>query len=686
MAIWIGVDVGGTFTDVFGLDDRTGKSFVHKVPSTPNDPSEAILAGVVGLLEANGHNAADVAQLAHGTTVATNALIQRKGARVAMVTTKGFRDLLEIGRQTRPLNYDMQADFPPPVVPRRRRFEVAERLLADASVMTPISESDVAAAIDAIRDAKVEAVAVCFLFAYLSPEHERRVEAELAKALPEVSISLSSAVQPEFREYERFSTTALNAYLQPLMARYLGNLGRLAKRDLSSVPVVISQSSGGLMSIDQAQRFPIRTALSGPAAGVVGAIEAARRARRPNLITFDMGGTSADVAMVRDFEIGQGYSRRIGGFPVRLPMVDINTIGAGGGSIAWFGKDDLLKVGPVSAGAVPGPACYGAGGTQPTVTDANLVLGRLSPGGLLGGRMRLDPAKGRAAIEPVAKRLGFTVERAALGILAIVVSNMVRAIRAISVERGYDPRELTLLAFGGAGPLHARDVAQSLEMREILVPEAPGILCAAGLIGSDLMENFVRTVRGEINAGNAASITAELETIAASADAWFAREKIAVAERQILVSLDLRYVGQNFELSVPLATNGTGRPALPSVETVTKSFWAVHERSYGYFNPHDPIEVVNIRLVARRHRRTRIEDATTVGAPPDALKPVGTRSVWFSPDGVAEVPVFDRATLRPGQRIAGAAIIEQMDTTTVMFPGDRLTVDPALNLLIEIAS
>lgn len=366
-------------------------------------------------------------------------------------------------------------------------------------------------------------------------------------------------------------------------------------------------------------------------------------------------------------------------------MVDINTIGAGGGSIAWFGKDDLLKVGPISAGAVPGPACYGGGGTQPTVTDANLVLGRLSAGGLLGGRMRLDPVKARKSITPVAERLGFSIERAALGIIAIVVSNMVRAIRAISVERGYDPRELTLMAFGGAGPLHARDVAQSLEMREILVPEAPGILCAAGLIGSDLTENFVRTVRAELDAANIAMIGRELESISAAADAWFARERIPAAEQEVSASLDLRYIGQNFELSVPLKAGGPGMLTLPPVGEVTKRFWTVHERSYGYFNSHDPIEVVNLRLVARRRRKVQTPIATTGGAQPPPAVPITTRAVWFTPEGPAEVAVYDRSKLRHGHRISGPAIIEQMDTTTVMFPGDQLTVDPADNLLIEVS-
>jgi N-methylhydantoinase A len=626
-----------------------------------------------------------LAQLAHGTTVGTNSLIQRKGARVALITTRGFRDLLEIGRQTRPFNYDMHADFPPPVVPRRRRFEVSERVTADGGVRTPLEDSEIAHVISALKESKAEAAAVCLIFAFLTPHHERRIGRAIADALPEIFVSLSSDVQPEFREYERFSTTALNAYLQPMMARYLEKLNRSVESELNRIPVVISQSSGGLMSIGSARKFPIRTALSGPAAGVVGAIDTARRAGRPNVITFDMGGTSADVAMVRNFEIGQAYQRRIGGFPVRLPMVDINTIGAGGGSIAWFGRDDLLKVGPISAGAVPGPACYGAGGTEATVTDANLVLGRLSLGGLLGGRMRLDPDKARAAVETVAERLGFSVERAALGIIEIVVSNMVRAIRAVSVERGYDPRELSLLAFGGAGPLHARDVAQNLEMREILIPEAPGILCAAGLIASDLKENFVRTHRLFLAAENMSAIADDVAALIADATQWFVREKVPSPERDFVISLDLRYVGQNFELSVPLPGGPCRSGKLPPLDELVRLFWTAHERSYGYYNPHDPIEVVNLRLMARRLRPSRAAggDGVLFEAKPE---PVGERAVWFTSDGSVQAPVFDRAQLKFGQTVTGPAVIEQMDSTTLVYPGDRLRVDAAGNLLIEIAS
>src|SRR5260221_9916736 len=390
MSWYVGVDVGGTFTDFHGFDDATGATVVHKTPSTPDNPARAIVAGLAALTQARGIDLGAVARLAHGTTVATNALLQRRGGTVALVTTAGFRDLLEIGRQVRPHMYDLQEDYPPPLVPRDWRFEVAERMTADGGVRQVLSDAEVARVVAAVAATTADAVAVCLLFAFVNPEHERRIGAALAAAMPERDISLSSEVQPEFREYERLSTTVLNAYLQPVMARYIGDLERELRARAPQINLGINQSSGGLMSIERARRFPIRTALSGPAAGAIGAINVARLAGRPNVITLDMGGTSADICLIRDHATGTGFDRSVGGFAVRMPMMDINTIGAGGGSIAWFDRDGLMKVGPVSAGAAPGPACYGAGGTQATVTDANLVLGRLSPRGLLGGAMKLD--------------------------------------------------------------------------------------------------------------------------------------------------------------------------------------------------------------------------------------------------------------------------------------------------------
>ena len=589
----IGIDAGGTFTDFCAQDLDSGAVRLFKTASTPDNPGTAIVEGLAEMCRVFDIPAASIRRISHGTTVATNALIQRKGARVALITTEGFRDLLEIGRQTRPHLYDLQADRPAPLVPRRRRFEVAERMTAEGTALKALDAAEAEAVVARALGTDAAACAVCLLFSYLNDAHERRI-AELVRGRnPSLPVSLSSEVQPEFREYERFSTAVLNAYLQPVMGAYMGFLEEALERDAPDAVLGIYQSNGGLMSAGRARRFPIRTALSGPAAGAVGAVHTGRTVGRANAITLDMGGTSADVALIRDFAVGRGFDRDIAGFPVRLPMVDINSVGAGGGSIAWFDRDGLLKVGPASAGADPGPACYGRGGTEPTVTDANLVLGRLSPAGLIGGRVALDPEAARRVFAPPAERLGCTIERAARGVLGIVVANMVRAIRAVSVERGHDPRGYALMAFGGAGPLHAVDVARSLGIDEVVVPAAPGILCAEGLVVSELKEEFVRTARTRLDEKGLARLAAIVETLRGAAGKWFEDEGVAPDRRRISVVLDLRYVGQNFELAVPL--DGAEPPDLP---TLRDRFFAVHTRHYGFHNPDDPIELINARLTA----------------------------------------------------------------------------------------
>ena len=684
MAIWVGVDVGGTFTDFIAYDDDTGESVTFKRPSTPKDPADAIVDGLKAMMERFGISGESIAQVGHGTTVGTNTLIQRKGARVALITTKGFRDVLEIGRQTRPGFFDMYSDWPPAVVPRTRRFEIDERVGADGKVRVPLTDAEIDRVVKLALASDVDAFAVSLLFAYLTPDHERRIGAALAKAAPGKFISLSSDVQPEFREYERTSTTTQNAYLQPMMQRYLTTLADRVGAAIPQADVVISQSSGGLMSIDKAQRFPIRTALSGPAAGVLGALEIARLANRPDVVTFDMGGTSADVALVRDLMPAQSYDKLIGGLPVRLPSVDISTIGAGGGSIAHFDRDDRLKVGPISAGADPGPACYGLGGERATVTDANLVLGRLSPAGLLDGSMELDRDAAVRAIRPIADHLGLTLEHTAHGIIEIVVSNMARIIRAISVNRGYDPRDLSLLAFGGGGPLHTSAVAASLDMREVIVPPAPGILCAAGLNVSDLKEDFVRTSRVPVREdAPIAELEANLRALHARAGQWFEDERIPADRRYVRVSLDMHYVGQNFELSVPIAGGAQAElPPLPAMAELQKMFFAAHERTYGFYNPRDPVQVLNCRMMAggRRHRQHAARKAKA-GSPGE---PIGHRQVWFAPDAPIDTPIYRREHLSVGQEMQGPAVIEQMDTTTLVFPRDVVRVDDHLNLLIEI--
>jgi N-methylhydantoinase A len=680
----IGVDVGGTFTDFYALDDATGSFSVHKRASTPDDPGRAIIEGLEALSVENNIEIADVVRLEHGTTVGTNALIQREGASVALITTRGFRDLLEIGRQVRPHMFDMQKDFPAPLVPRHLRLEVTERVMATGKILTPLDEVELAEVVRTVANAGVHACAVCLLFSFLDPTHERRIREVLKNALPDMPVSLSSSVQPEFREYERLSTTVLNAYLQTVIGRYLDILETALKARAPGTRVSISQSTGGLMSIAMARRFPIRTALSGPAAGAVGAVHVARQAGRPNIITLDMGGTSADVTLVRDYATSTAFNRSVADFPIRLPMLDIETVGAGGGSIAWFDLDGSLKVGPSSAGAVPGPACYDTGGDQPTVTDANIVLGRLSAEGLIGGKMPLNVTAARGAIAPIAERIGFSVEKTAQGILAIVVSNMVRALRKVSVERGLDPRPFTLVPFGGAGPLHAPDVARSLGISEILVPPAPGILCAQGLVVSDLTEEFVRTGRTPLTDASRKTISDHLRILAIDAAAWFDEEGIAEHDRSVEVSLDMRHVGQNFELPVRLEGVGNGTCVeLPETAAMKDSFFHIHELEYGYCNTEDPVEILNYRLSARA-RVKHVEQSPAVTGRAGQPVPVGERPVWFAAEEPVPSPIYDRAALAPGHRLTGPAVIEQLDSTTLLFPDDRLRVDDNLNLLIQV--
>jgi N-methylhydantoinase A len=671
----IGVDVGGTFTDFHVHDDESGAMHIHKTPSTPDNPATAVLRGLEELAQAMGGDLAAVSRLSHGTTIATNAMLQRRGGKVALLVTEGFRDLLEIGRQIRPHMFSFQQDHPAPLVPRERRLEAAERVLYDGTVHRPLRAEAIARAVAEVRDSGADCLAICLIFGFINPDHEQQLRQAIQTALPDLHISIASEVQPEFREYERLSTTVLNAYLQPVMASYLSEFEDRVGKMMPNAALGINQSAGGLMTPARARQLPIRTALSGPAAGVVGAIDAARSAGLANVITLDMGGTSADVCLIREGEAEVAHDRWIEGFPVRLASVDVNAVGAGGGSIAWFERDGLMKVGPQSAGASPGPACYGLGGTEPTVSDANLVLGRLSPQGLLGGGMALDEAAARTALGGAAARLGMTIERTAHGLLGIVVANMVRAIRAISVERGHDPRDFVLLPFGGAGPLHAADVAGALGITRMLVPPAPGILCARGLVVSDLREGFVISRLTPLTPAAMTGIEANLSELADRTAAWFDDAGVADGARQTQFSLDMRYIGQNYELQVELDGGGN------SLDILRRAFFAAHERNYGYHNPDDPVEVVNLRVTAIG--RLRSPDSPPGAPAVGAATPQGRRPVWF--DGLAplDTPVHDRAALGPGHEFTGAAVIEQLDATTLLGPGDHCRVDDAGNLLVE---
>jgi N-methylhydantoinase A len=682
MVWFVGVDVGGTFTDFFAFHAVTGETMVHKTPSTPANPAMAITSGLQHLASELGLDPRAIERFSHGTTVATNALLQRKGGRVMLATTRGFKDLIEIGRQIRPKMYSLTEDYPDPVVRRPDRVEVAERVLADGNVRFSLTDAELDRVAGLMVEARPDACAICFLFAHINPEHERRLAERIEGLSPGMPVSRSSLVQPEFREYERLSTTVINAYLQPLMDRYLETLGRDIAEIAPRAQIGINQSSGGLMSIDRARRFPVRTALSGPAAGAMGAVHVAALSGCADVVTLDMGGTSADVCLIRNFAVENSFEREVGGFPIRLPVVDINSVGAGGGSIAWFGPDGLLKVGPQSAGADPGPACYGKGGTLPTVSDANAVLGRLGGRGLLGGRMHLDVAAARAVIAPLAERLGFTVERAALGILDIVDHNMVRAIRAVSVEKGYDPRELVLMPFGGAGPLHATGVARALGIRRVLVPLMPGILCAQGLIVSDHKEDFVQSVKIPVEAQGMPALADIVATLSRRAAEWFEEERIPDDAREARCVTELRYVGQNYELPVRIEPIDQGTL---DARSLLEGFWAAHERAYGYHSREAAVEVINVRLSAFGRLR-KPEGLPDVPPAQGAAEPSGRRNVQFGPEGPVSTPVFDRAELRPGHVIAGPAVIDQLDATTLVFPGDRAAVDAALNILVEISA
>lgn len=671
MSTTLGVDVGGTFTDFFLVDHATGATRTHKVATTPDDPSRAIIEGL-GAIAPGG-----LAFLAHGTTVATNALIQRRGGKVALITTAGFRDLLEIGRQTRPKIYDLKADHPEPLVPREHRFEVAERVGPAGEVLRPLGDAEIARAVADVKASGAESVAVCFLFSFLNPEHERKVGRALKAALPGVEVSLSCEVQPEFREYERLSTTVLNAFLQPVAGRYMARLEAAVGAQAPGAGIGICQSSGGLMSVARAAEMPIRTALSGPAAGVVGAAAAGARSGRGDIITFDMGGTSTDVCLIRDGKAEMAFGRSVAGFPVRLPSIDIHTVGAGGGSVAHIGRDGLMRVGPMSTGAVPGPACYGRGGQQATVSDANIVLGRL-PEELIGGGMRLDKGLAEAAIAPLAQTLGLGLRETALGIVRIVNANMMRAIRVVSIERGHDPRGFTLMPFGGAGALHAVEIAREIGIRSILVPPAPGILCAEGVAASELEESFVATCRVPLE-GDLGIVAAALARLQGAARKWLAREGGAGADGGQEIAVDMRYIGQNFELPIPV-DEGVG---LPPADTLRRAFLEAHQKKYGHHDPAAAIEIVNVRLSVRQSRtRTAREAPRAAGT--RGMEAGSVRPVWFEADRATDTRFVDRSALAPGAKLEGPMVVTQFDATTLVPPGSLLTMEASGSLLIEV--
>ena len=682
MAWRVGVDSGGTFTDVCLFDDESGRVAVWKVNSTPDDPSRGIAQGVEEGLAWVGAAAGEVAYFGHGTTVATNALIQHRGARTGLITTDGFRDLLEIGRQKRPDLYDLMADKPVSLVPRDLRLEVAERARHDGSVEIPLDEAAFRAAVRVLRAAGVQSVAVCFLYGFINTAHEETAARILREEFPEAFSCVSHEVAPEFREFERMSTTVVNAYLGPVMRGYIQHLGeRLRGLGVRATPH-LTQSNGGVISFEQAARLPVRTVLSGPSTGVIGAREVGRLAGHPDLITFDMGGTSTDVALLSGGECRLSGEATVHGYPIKAPMLDIHTAGAGGGSIAFL-DGGLLKVGPRSAGAHPGPVCYGLGNEEPTVTDANLVLGFLNPRHLLGGRMTVHRDLAWAAIARLAAALELEPMAAAMGILSVVTANMARAIRVISVQRGYDPRDYTLMAFGGAGPLHAARLARELDIGRVLVPRNPGILCAMGLLLTDLRADFAVTRLRRLSPAALPDMVEAFATLTARAEAWCVAEGIAPGNRRFARTVDMRYAGQNYELSVPLPRGEIGTHSLTAL---AQGFAAIHERLYGFATEDEPVQLVTFRVeTAGLVPKARFTAHPLTGSDAAAAL-IEHRPVW-SPEAGAFVssPIYDRERLAAGDRFAGPAVVEQMDATTLVPAGMTARVDPWLNLILEPA-
>jgi N-methylhydantoinase A len=680
MSLRLGVDVGGTFTDVALLDDARGQLHLFKLPTTPADPSVAAIDGIEGILTTAGASASDVTAVGHGTTVGTNAILEGRTARVGLITTAGFRDLLDIARQRRPRTYDMTVDRARPFVLRRHRGELVERIRYDGTVGTPLDLGPLPAIVDAFARDGIEAIAVCFLHAYANPAHERAVERAIAATGRTLAISLSSDVAPEFREYERFSTTVINAALVPVMRAYLRNFeARVRGRGIPGT-TYLSQSSGGVMTLEAGAKLPAATLFSGPAAGVTGAIAVARQAGFDDLLTFDMGGTSTDVCLVRGGEAVIANQRAVEGHPVRTAAVDVHSVGAGGGSAASLDAGGFLRVGPRSVGAVPGPVCYGHGGTTPAVTDANLVLGRLNPAGLLDGRVPLYLDRAVAALaSAVGAAKNTSAIEAARGVLDVVNSNMVRALRVVSVERGWDPRDFTLVAFGGAGPLHACDLARELDVRRVLVPPAPGVLCAMGLLVADLRSDATRTYLRSAARVSAADVTGWFEDVRAQADRAMAVPKETRVEQ--LRWLDMRYAGQNYELRVPVPIDplSDGDLAL-----VVKGFHEAHRRRHGYEAPEADVQIVNVRVALRVPPQPL--PALSRPAATTAPAPVATRDVFFGEAGrFMPTPIYQRAALPVGYGVTGPVVIEQMDSTVIVPPDVNGVVDDWGNVILELA-
>ncbi|NPV70027.1 MAG: hydantoinase/oxoprolinase family protein [Firmicutes bacterium] len=669
----VAMDIGGTFTDFVLYDEETGEYRTGKVSTTPRDLSIGVLEGLIQLTK--DFSAIDFC--VHGTTSGLNAFLERKGARVALIATEGFRDVYEIARGNRPDMYNLQYQKPQALVRRRDVFQIKERVLFNGTVAVPVDEGAVRDLAAKIKSGGYESIAVALLHAHINPVNETRIRDVLKEELPGISISLSHEVAREWREYERTSTTVLNAYVAPIVEKYLTRLEGEVRGGGMEESLYIMRSNGGVMTAEVAKTHPIQTLLSGPVGGAVGGASLAKEMGMRSLIGVDMGGTSFDVTMVINGQADVTNETNLQGFPVLTPMVNIHTIGAGGGSIAWI-EGGGLRVGPRSAGAQPGPACYGRGGTIPTVTDANVVLGRIDPEHFLGGNMTLMKDGALEAVASIAAQLGLTVEQAAEGICDVVNAKMADAIRTITIRKGIDPREFTLVAFGGAGPMHAVFIAQELDIKDILVPRFPGAFSAWGMLQSDIRHDEVRTFLQPAGGADTSAMQSILDTVERDVEVVLKRQKVTPDRMTFIRTADMRYIGQEYVVNVPMPG---GRLDRNSLGALVADFHEKHRQIYGHSNPRGPVEFVNLRVVGvgELSSGVKVEPAeATKGEPkPRTLAPVifGGREL--------PTPIFARDHLLPGHRFEGPAVVEEFTATTVVPPGYRVEVGRFGSMLIS---
>jgi N-methylhydantoinase A len=690
----VGVDIGGTFTDIVFLG-ADGALHTKKISSSVDNYARAIAEGLEGVFHDTGFRGADVDEVRHGTTVASNAILELKGAKTGLITTKGFRDVLEIRNLRMPHLYDLTWQKPPPLVERYLRVVVEERINANGAVEQPLDPADAERAVEALLAEGVEAIAVCLLHAYANPVHEQVIQEVIARRAPHLSVCISSDVLPEIKEYERTSTTVINTYIMPIVARYLDTLRQDLDAKQVTAPLLLMQSNGGLTTAEEAVRKPMNIIESGPAGGVIGAQALARSLGLSNIITFDMGGTTAKASLVERGEVTRSLEYQVGGgimmgsrlltgagYMLKVPAIDLAEVGAGGGSIVWIDGGGSLQAGPQSAGAFPGPLCYDLGGTEPTITDANLILGYLNPAYLVGGELRLNADQARDVFaDKIAKPLGLSLAHAAYGAHQIAASNMMRAIRAVSTERGRDPRAYTLFAFGGNGPLFAAGMAEALRMRRIIVPPSPGLFSSFGLLYADVEHHYSRTLRRLLRTTDPQELNAAWESMAAAAVAQLEADGFTREQMRLRRAANMHYQGQTFELTVPVPDGPLDAAAVAALE---EAFGQEHERTYGHrAGPEEPVELVNLQVVGQGiPEQTRVPEGFNSVKVAETLRTI-SRQAYFGPDtGWLETPVLPREDLQSPRE--GPCIVEEYDATCVIPPQAQAGLDAYGNIIIDL--